>query len=242
MECENATAHRPVILHAKYCWSSSPGTKKWPEMVLASPFNCVHLHFSGDSCVYGVLNDYPFYFCSKKKEIKSLLLIMAQCTCHDKSRMEVAWGLQWKFHNWNPGKMHVWRGRAERAPVPPTDEEYSAAEFVSAVRIWPYLLPNPVLLGAPQTECALGHRWMQGWISMLGSVSLNIPAQDPQSVKQVSSSSLSDVSQPCPREMQAAVGGAEHRRAAHFLCTSLSNFSGDSDNKGLLSIRWYGSL
>lgn len=72
---------------------------------------------------------------------------------------------------------------------------------------------------------------------MLGRVSLNIPAQDPQSVKQVSSSSLSDVSQPCPREMQAAVGGAEHRRAAHFLCTSLSSFSGDSDNKGLLSIR-----
>lgn len=71
MECENATTHRPVILHAKYCWSSSPGTKKWSEIVLAFAFNCVHLHFSGDSCVYGVLNDYPFYFCSKKKEIKS---------------------------------------------------------------------------------------------------------------------------------------------------------------------------
>lgn len=51
--------------------------KKWSEIVLAFPFNCVHLHFSGDSCVYGVLNDYPFYFCSKKKEIKFLLVIMA---------------------------------------------------------------------------------------------------------------------------------------------------------------------
>lgn len=65
---------------------------------------------------------------------------------------------------------------------------------------------------------------------------MDIPAQDPQSVKQVSSSSLSDVSQPCPSEMQAA-GGRGHRRTAHFLCTSLSSFSGDSDNKGLLSIR-----
>lgn len=42
---------------------------------------------------------------------------------------------------------------------------------------------------------------------MLGEVSLDIPAQDPQSVKQVSSSSLSDVSQPCSREMQAAGEG-----------------------------------
>lgn len=41
---------------------------------------------------------------------------------------------------------------------------------------------------------------------MLGRVSLDIPAQDSQSVKQISSTSLSDVPQPCPSEMQAAGG------------------------------------
>lgn len=44
--------------------------KKWPEIVLAFLFNCVHLHFSGGSCVYGALNDYPSYICSKKEKIK----------------------------------------------------------------------------------------------------------------------------------------------------------------------------
>lgn len=76
MECENATTHRPVILHAKYGCSSSPGTKNGPR--LCSPFRlaaftCV---FLGGSCVYGVLNDYPCYFRSKKEEeIKSLLVV-----------------------------------------------------------------------------------------------------------------------------------------------------------------------
>lgn len=69
---------------------------------------------------------------------------------------------------------------------------------------------------------------------MLGEVSLDIPAQDPQSVKQVSSSSL--CLSPAPGRCRQLVRGG-HRRTAHFLCTSLSSFSGDSDNKGLLSIR-----
>lgn len=108
MECENATTHRPVILHAKYCWSSSPGTKKWSEIVLAFPFNCIHLHFSGGSCAYGVLNDYPCYFSSKEEEeIKSLLVIgvvhvlwyaqdeVGRGGCNDNFLTLKSWGNAW---------------------------------------------------------------------------------------------------------------------------------------------------
>lgn len=41
MECENAATHGAVILHAKYGWSSSPGTKNGLRLYL--PFRLTAL-------------------------------------------------------------------------------------------------------------------------------------------------------------------------------------------------------
>lgn len=72
---------------------------------------------------------------------------------------------------------------------------------------------------------------------MLGGVSSDIPAQDPQSVKQVSSSSLSDVSQPCPSEMQAAGVGRDTGEQLTFSALHSPASLVTVITKGLLSIR-----